>query len=119
MDRPTDYYDLNADQFFSDMVGVDMSSLYQRFITSVPAGSRILDAGCGSGRDAKAFAALGFEVVAFDASHELARLASAHCGFDVATRTFDDVDEVDTYDGIWCLCQPAACPARSSRTHDW
>ena len=102
MDRLTDYYDQNAYLFFSNTVGVDMSPLYDRFLASVPAGSRVLDAGCGSGRDAKAFASRGFEVVAFDASPELARLASVHCGFDVATRTFDDVDDVDAYDGIWC-----------------
>lgn len=102
MDRSANYYDQNAEHFFENTVGVDMTPLHDRFLASVPEGSRILDAGCGSGRDAKAFAERGYDVVAFDASPELARLASAHCGFDVAARTFDDVDEVDTYDGIWC-----------------
>ena len=44
-------------------------------LDGLPAGARILDAGCGSGRDAKAFAALGHRVTAFDASPELAALA--------------------------------------------
>lgn len=98
----SDYYRQNAEPFFSSTVEVDMTPLHERFLATLPAGARILDAGCGSGRDAKAFAERGYAVTAFDASPELARLASAHCGFDVATRTFDDVDEVDAYDGIWC-----------------
>jgi len=98
----SDYYRQNAEPFFSSTVAVDMTPLHERFLATLPAGASVLDAGCGSGRDAKAFAERGYAVTAFDASPELARLASAHCGFDVATRTFDDVDEVDAYDGIWC-----------------
>jgi superfamily II DNA or RNA helicase/SAM-dependent methyltransferase len=101
-DPTLDYYSRSASSFFAATAGVDMAPLHVRFLASLPSGARILDAGCGSGRDAKAFAALGHDVVAFDASPELARLASAHCGFEVAARSFDDVQEVEAYDGIWC-----------------
>lgn len=79
-----------------------MSPLHARFLAGLPRGAHILDAGCGSGRDAKAFAKAGFRVTAFDASAELARRASAHCGFTVAVRRFKDVTEVAAYDAIWC-----------------
>ncbi len=62
------YYEQNAEQFFADTVDVDMSVLYARFLESIPAGGYILDAGCGSGRDSKAFASSGYRVAAFDAS---------------------------------------------------
>jgi 2-polyprenyl-3-methyl-5-hydroxy-6-metoxy-1,4-benzoquinol methylase len=78
-----------------------MAPIRQRFIAQLPPGAHILDAGCGSGREARAFADAGFQVTAFDASAELARLASAHCGFDVAARRFEEVDEVAQFDGIW------------------
>ncbi len=101
MDDNTEYYNHNAARFFGSTVDIDMLALHEAFLVKLPTGGRILDAGCGSGRDAKAFALRGYDVTAFDASPELAKLASAHCGFDVAARTFSDVDEIDAYDGIW------------------
>lgn len=49
------YYQANAHEFFEGTVAVDMSSLYDAFTPHLPAGARVLDAGCGSGRDALAF----------------------------------------------------------------
>jgi SAM-dependent methyltransferase len=102
MDHTDQYYEQFAAEFFGSTVGVDMAPIHQRFLAQLTPGAHILDAGCGSGRDARAFAEAGFQVTAFDASAELARLASAHCGFEVAVRRFEDVDEVETFDGIWC-----------------
>jgi 2-polyprenyl-3-methyl-5-hydroxy-6-metoxy-1,4-benzoquinol methylase len=62
-------------------------------------------AGCGSGRDARAFVDLGFNVSAFDASEELTKRASEYCGFAVEVRRFEDVDEVAQYDAIWCCAR--------------
>ena len=95
------YYDEHARAFFDGTVGVDLAALHEAFLARLPAGAAVLDAGCGSGRDARAFAARGCAVTAFDASAELAALASAHCGFSVAVRTFAQVDEVGAYDGVW------------------
>jgi superfamily II DNA or RNA helicase/HKD family nuclease/SOS-response transcriptional repressor LexA len=102
MDNTNQYYKQFAAEFFSSTVNVDMAALRQRFVANLRPGAHILDAGCGSGRDAKAFALAGFKVSAFDASPELACLASAHCGFEVTVRRFEDVDEVEVFDGIWC-----------------
>jgi len=95
------YYKTNSSVFFAETVGVDMSMLHDRFLALVPKAGFVLDAGCGSGRDAKAFTQRGYRVAAFDASSELAALASKHIGHDVAVRTFAEVDEVGIYDGIW------------------
>lgn len=102
MSASSDYYDRNAGEFFGSTIGVDVSDLYPPFLSRVRQGGHILDAGCGSGRDAKWFAERGYRVTAFDASEELAALASHHCGFHVSVRTFADVHEQDAYDGIWC-----------------
>ena len=101
--NPTDqYYETHAADFFASTLGVDMTPVRQRFLAKLAPHGRVLDAGCGSGRDAKVFAEAGFQVTAFDASPELARMASGHCGFEVQARRFEDVVEVDAYDGIWC-----------------
>jgi SAM-dependent methyltransferase len=96
-----DYYRTHARDFFESTVGVDMAPLHAAFLSRLPPGARILDAGCGSGRDARAFAGRGHLVTAFDASAPLARLASEHGGFPVAVRRFDEVEEVAAYEGIW------------------
>ena len=97
-----EYYQHHADDFFNSTVNVDMRSLYTPFLERIPKGGRILDAGCGSGRDSKAFLQQGYQVEAFDATAEMAKLASQQTGLSVKQMTFSDVDAVNHYDGIWC-----------------
>jgi superfamily II DNA or RNA helicase/HKD family nuclease/protein-L-isoaspartate O-methyltransferase/SOS-response transcriptional repressor LexA len=101
MTHTTHYYNQHAEAFFQSTIDVDMGPLHARFLQHVQAGGRILDAGCGSGRDAKAFQDLGHAVDAFDASTELARLASQHLGQPVAVHGFLDLDAHQVYDGVW------------------
>jgi 2-polyprenyl-3-methyl-5-hydroxy-6-metoxy-1,4-benzoquinol methylase len=96
-----DYYDSHAEAFFSNTVSADMAATRARFCRHLPPGGRILDAGCGSGRDAAAFAAQGFEVTAFDASSEMVKLASAYLGSPVLQMRFEDVCWKHEFDGIW------------------
>lgn len=95
------YYDQNAEAFFRDTVAADVSSLRSRFLAHVPPGSAVLDAGCGSGRDAAAFQAAGYRVTAFDGSAEMVRLAREHTGLPVQQMTFDEMTWEATFDGIW------------------
>ncbi|MBV5273652.1 MAG: class I SAM-dependent methyltransferase [Lamprocystis purpurea] len=100
-DDTTAYYRANADTFFADTLAVDMAPLYARFLPHLPVGGRILDAGCGSGRDALAFRERGYAVTAFDASAELAALAAAHLGQPVQVLRFQDLERTQAFDGIW------------------
>ncbi|MGB9095598.1 MAG: class I SAM-dependent methyltransferase, partial [Erwinia sp.] len=97
-----DYYQQNAQRFYDDTVDVDMSAVYQPFLAHIKPGARILDAGCGSGRDTKAFTEMGFEVDAFDASRELVERAKFLSGKPVEVMRFQALTAVDKYDGIWC-----------------
>ena len=51
------YYDRNATEFAAQTANLDLDPLYQRFLCHVRPGGRILDAGCGVGRDTLAFPA--------------------------------------------------------------
>ena len=73
-----EYYNKNADKFFNDTHKLDMKEIYNEFIKHLPNKGKILDAGCGSGRDTKAFSDFGYKVTAFDASSELVNLARAY-----------------------------------------
>ncbi|SBT08882.1 Type III restriction protein res subunit [Candidatus Accumulibacter aalborgensis] len=105
------YYDENADSFFAETADVDMSALHERFLAYLQPCGLILDAGCGSGRDAKAFLLRKYRVVAFDASPRLAELASHHLGQPVAVKTFADVNAQEHYDGIWACASLLHLPA--------
>ncbi|MBM1170349.1 class I SAM-dependent methyltransferase [Microvirga arabica] len=96
-----EFYNLNAGSFFALTVAADMSEAQNRFLCHVPKAGRILDAGCGSGRDAKAFVERGYEVEAFDASAEMVRMSSEHSGLPVRQMTFEQVDWDNHFDGIW------------------
>lgn len=95
------YYDQNGDLFFAGSVDADMATARARFLAHLPAQAEILDGGCASGRDALAFAQAGHRVTAFDGSDEMVRRARAHTGLPVVQMTFDQVDWVDRFDGIW------------------
>ena len=77
-----------------------MKPLYQRFLPRLPDQAQILDAGCGSGRDAKAFANLGYQVTAFDASPALIAPAETHLGQPVQRLRFQDITWQEQFDGI-------------------
>lgn len=105
------YYQDNAQTFFDGTVNVDMSSLYETFTKHLAPGARVLDAGCGSGRDAKAFLRMGYQVEAFDASPAMVELAREHTGLPVQLMTFADVDWKEEFDGIWCCASLLHVPA--------
>ncbi len=96
-----EFYDRNAQAYFVDTVNVDMSEVRARFLTGLPAAAMILDAGCGSGRDASAFHKAGHNVTAFDASAEMVRLARAYTGLEVQQLTFEEVHWLEAFDGVW------------------
>lgn len=96
-----EYYNQNADEFYNGSVNADMSYWRDRFLKYIPDGGRILDAGCGSGRDSKAFIKQGYSVVAFDASREMCKRASELIGQEVWQMRFDEMSFEDEFDGVW------------------
>lgn len=83
MDKTIEYYNQNADMFAQGTRLVDFTIVQERFRKMLPVGSRILDFGCGSGRDTKYFLEKGYQVAATDGSSELCKLASAFTGIEV------------------------------------
>lgn len=95
------FYRENAQTYFDRTFKLRMDHLYRPFLAAVGDGRRILDVGCGSGRDVKAFRELGYEAFGIDASPELVDLATAHVGpyFSVAQAESHRVR--DPFDGVW------------------
>jgi SAM-dependent methyltransferase len=97
----TAYYDTHASEFCKNTVAVDMTDLYTPFLSEIPLGGRILDAGCGSGRDSLAFIRRGYQVVSIDASREMIAATSKLTGQSAWLMTFDQIPFEAEFDGIW------------------
>jgi 2-polyprenyl-3-methyl-5-hydroxy-6-metoxy-1,4-benzoquinol methylase len=95
------FYNEHAAEFLQNTVNADMSEWRMRFEKYLPIYGRILDAGCGSGRDSKAFVQDGFKVAAFDASTEMCKAAAEYTGLEVKQMMFQELDYRDEFDGIW------------------
>ena len=95
------YYRKHAQEFFDRTAHENVEDLYAPFLPLLPAGAQVLDAGCGSGRDTKAFAERGYVVTAFDATPEMAALAEQFSGQKIRVLRFQEMDYVEAFDGIW------------------
>lgn len=102
MNESFNFYDEHSEQFIENTLNVDMSSLYSKFTAYLPKNAKVLDAGCGSGRDTLAFLKMGYEVSAFDASNEMVKYARKLTGISIQQLSFDQLKSINTYDGIWC-----------------
>lgn len=96
-----DYYNQNAESFIAGTVDVNMHALYSHFTALLPEQALILDAGCGSGRDTKAFLDMGYSVEAIDASLAMVNHATSYTGINVEKKTFQQVEAKEKYDAIW------------------
>lgn len=107
-----DYYDQNSDAFVSGTVSADMTDTQTRFLACLPSKGTILDFGCGSGRDTKAFLEAGYQVDAIDGSEELCARASEYAGIPVKKMLFSELDAEDQYDGIWACASILHLPKK-------
>ncbi|WP_291359679.1 class I SAM-dependent methyltransferase [Acinetobacter sp. UBA3025] len=107
--KTIDYYNKYAIEFTVSTFKVDMESLYQPFLAELPEGARILDVGCGSGRDTLAFKNKGYKVDAIDYSIELVKRATQLTGVRVQLMSFYEIDEHGIYDGVWACASLLHC----------
>lgn len=100
-DKTIAYYDTHADAFVEGTVGASMRAILERFLAHVPAGGRVLDWGCGSGRDSLAMMQAGYEARPVDASPVMCEAAADLTGLETRCQTFAELAEEGAYDGIW------------------
>ena len=96
-----DYYNKNSEEYFNSTLNVDMTNTYKPFLKLVPKDGKILDLGCGSGRDSMNFMKLGYEVTAVDGAKELAKKASVLLEKEVIVSTFEELELKEKFHGIW------------------
>ena len=102
MSSTIDYYNTNAEQYYWSTVDVDFEHLRKKFVSYMPENARIIDLGCGSGRDVKAFCDMGYQTIGLDASEELAKIARNQLGVEVLVADMATWKAETPFDGVWC-----------------
>lgn len=95
------FYEEHAAEYFDRTVGADLSNLYDRFLSMVPKAGRILDAGCGSGRDLRVFFGRGYRAMGIDTSRALVEIAQRYSGAPCAVGRLEKMVYEGCFDGIW------------------
>lgn len=95
------YYQNHSDQFIANTQHLDLSEIYERFLKHVPLHGYILDAGCGSGRDSKAFKEKGYSVLAIDTCPAFVTQTQIFAGVEAQVLDFQSLNFEARFDGIW------------------
>ena len=95
------YYEKNGELFAQDVDDVNFSQMQLRFISKLSKHAKILDLGCGSGRDSLAFLNAGFDVEAIDGSKKMCEIAQSKTGLSIRNIRFGQLDDQNKYDGVW------------------
>jgi len=91
-----EFYDNNAAALSAQYDSADMGQLYRQISRLVPVGGRVLEIGCGSGRDSRKLSELGYEITACDASRgmiEVAKAAQSALNIDYLCKSFPVRDD--------------------------
>lgn len=104
---PVRWYSENAAKYAAETESLDMSPQRKLFIDLLPAPApgrarRVLDVGCGGGRDALAFRMEGLDVTALEPCPELAQIAMLYAGVAVFKDRIEDFQTAATrFEGVW------------------
>ena len=96
-----EYYNEHAKAFADSTANLEFTEFQDKFLSYIKPGARVLDFGCGSGRDTKYFLNKGYQVDAIDGSSELVKMASEYAQIEVKQMLFQELQAVGVYDGIW------------------
>ena len=99
--KTIDHYSKNAQEYFFNTGHIDMSELYEMFLSKLKFGDLILDAGCGTGRDTKHFIQEGYRVVSFDACKEMVDMCNQYSFAYCRHETFESIKYIEEFNGVW------------------
>lgn len=93
-------YQKDARQYAQSTKDLDLSNIYKKFLKYKKKG-KLLDLGCGSGRDSLFFKKQGFEVTSSDGFQEMCDEASKILQQKVICLDFRDISFNNEFDAVW------------------
>lgn len=109
------FYAETAETYLASGAGGVSRHLHD-FLKKLPPGARILELGCGGGRDAEAMIKAGFNVEPTDGTTEIARQAEERLKRKVRVMRFEEIDAVELFDAVWANASLLHVP-RPSLSH--
>ena len=94
-------YNKNIEQYKNLVASTDLDENVELFIGMLKRKAVVLDVGCGIGQVSSKLQSLGHVVYPVDASLEMVRVARTEFQVNASQRTFDQIDEVEFFEGIW------------------
>ncbi len=107
-DKTISYYTNHVKELVDRYESADVSNLHALLLSSFQGGSRLLELGCGSGRDAAFMLSNGFDVIASDAVQEMIDAAAA-CHKSLSGRLYriclprDLIPFPGPFDGVYAI----------------
>lgn len=102
-------YQATAQQFAQNVANLAPIESIEKFIKLLSTQSKIIDLGCGSGRDAKIFTSMGIDVLGIDYCSNLIDIAKSHAP--LANFKLMDIEMMSfpasSFDGVWSACSLA------------
>ncbi len=98
------HYEESAAAFWQGTKDHDVSQNYEAFLSSLPAGQslKILDLGCGPGRDVASFKKLGHSPTGLDGSRSFCRMTATATGCSTLNQDFLKLDlPAASFDGVF------------------
>ena len=99
-----DYYERNAERFWQGTRDHDVIQNYDALLKALPGDGphKILDFGCGPGRDIASFQELGHEPVGLDGTLKFVTMATEYTGCEVLHQDFTKLDlPPSAFDGVF------------------
>ena len=97
-----DFYDRNAAVYAQTTSALSLMAEIERFAALVPPGAKVLDVGCGGGRDLLALRQTGLNPTGLEMAEKLASIARRHSGCRVVVGDMRDPPFAErSFGGLW------------------
>ena len=105
------YYDDHAEDYELSTAGIKLTEQWEAFTSRLTAKGKVLDVGCGGGRDILHFQQLGFTVEALEPTPKLARIAREKTNATIHELSVLELTARCRYDGVWACASLLHLPA--------
>lgn len=98
------YYKTEVNNYFTATIDVKLTNLWEIALDIIPNNARILDLGCGSGRDTLFFSLKEKNVIGLDYSYSLSKLAHQYTNQPIVQADLRNIPFDDTsFDVVWSI----------------
>lgn len=95
------FYNKNHENYDNDTSQLELKEQWKIFESRIRPGGKILDIGCGSGRDITHFQTRGFSVEGLEPSTAMAEMARKRTNARIYIQPAEQLCANNQYDGIW------------------